>query len=61
VYWVHCRAYNGANHVTPAMEAGLANHIWGLEELCGLLPETASATKRIDRALILKAFGEQAS
>ena len=25
----------------------------------GLLPETASATKRIDKGLILKALGEQ--
>jgi len=40
---------------------GIANHIWGLEELCGLLIETPSAAKRIDKRLILKALGEQAS
>ena len=25
--------------VTPAMEAGLTDHVWTLEELCALLPE----------------------
>jgi len=24
--------------VTPAMEAGVADHVWGLEEIVGLLP-----------------------
>jgi hypothetical protein len=28
--------------VTPAMEAGLADHVWGLNELVGLLETTAS-------------------
>jgi hypothetical protein len=46
---------------TPAMEAGLMDHVWTIEELCGLLPEMASAAKRIDKGLILKALGEQAS
>jgi hypothetical protein len=23
--------------VTPAMEAGVANHVWGIEEVVGLL------------------------
>ncbi len=47
--------------VTPAMEARISDHVWSIEELCGLLPETASAAKRIDKGLILKALGEQAS
>ncbi len=28
--------------VTPAMEAGLADHVWSLEELAGLLDRKAS-------------------
>jgi hypothetical protein len=24
--------------VTPAMEAGISNHVWSLEEIVGLLP-----------------------
>jgi hypothetical protein len=35
--------------MTPAMESGISNQVWTIEELCGLLPESASATKRIDK------------
>jgi hypothetical protein len=38
------------------MEAEIADRVWTIEELCGLLPETTSATKRIDEGLILKAL-----
>ena len=39
---VHCVHYNFARvhktlRVTPAMEAGLANHVWSIEEIVGLL------------------------
>jgi hypothetical protein len=54
-----CRVHSTLR-VTPAMESGISDHVWTIEELCGLLPETASATKRIDKALILKALGEKA-
>jgi hypothetical protein len=47
--------------VTPAMEAGLTDHVWSLEEMCATLPAQASAAKRIDKGLILKALGEEAS
>jgi hypothetical protein len=43
-----------------AMESGLSDHVWTIEELCALLPDTASATKRIDKRLILKVLGEEA-
>ena len=43
--------------VTPAMESGISNHVRTIEELCGLLAEAASATKRIERELIRKALG----
>jgi hypothetical protein len=42
------------------MEGGLADQVWSLEKMCALLPETASAAKRIDKELILKALGEKA-
>jgi len=60
MYYNFCRVHTTLR-VTPAMEAGISDHVWTIEELCRLLPETASATKRIDRGLILKALGEQAS
>lgn len=60
MYYNFCRVHTTLR-VTPAMEATISNHVWTIDELCGLLPEMASATKRIDEGLIQKALGEQAS
>jgi hypothetical protein len=57
LYYNFCRVHSTLR-VTPAMEAGISEHVWTIEGLCGLLPETTSATKRIDKGLILKALGE---
>jgi hypothetical protein len=42
--------------VGPAMEAGLADHIWTLEELCNLLPALPPPLQCIDKKLLLKAL-----
>ena len=60
MYYNFCRVHTTLR-VTPATEASISNHVWTIDERCGLLPEMASATKRIDKGLILKALGEQAS
>jgi IS1 family transposase len=44
--------------VTPAMEAGLANHPWTIEELCNLIPEKIPSRKSAEKYMILKALGE---
>lgn len=41
---LHFKYYNfGRIHktlrVTPAMEAGVSDHVWSLEEIAGLIPE----------------------
>jgi hypothetical protein len=59
LYYNFCRVHSTLR-VTPAMEPEISDHIWTIEELCGLLPDMASATKRIDKGPILKALGEQA-
>src|SRR6266481_223644 len=59
MYYNFCRVHQTLR-VTPAMEAGISNHVWTIEEMCALLPEAPSAAKRIDKGLILKALGEQA-
>jgi hypothetical protein len=43
LYYSFCRVHSTLS-VTPAMESGLSDHVWTIEELCGLLPETASTT-----------------
>jgi hypothetical protein len=44
-----------------AMEAGISDHVRSVDEMCSLLPETASATKRIDKGLILQALRENST
>jgi hypothetical protein len=42
-YYNFCRVHQTLR-VTPAMEAGLTDHVWSLQELVGLLEqETATA------------------
>jgi IS1 family transposase len=44
--------------VTPAMESGLADHVWTIEEICTLvLPRKAASPVQRERAMILKALG----
>jgi len=57
-YYNFCRTHPTLR-VTPAMESGLTDHIWSLEEMCATLPAQTSAAKRIDKGLILKALGER--
>src|SRR5271157_1956424 len=57
LYFFHynfCRVHSSLR-VTPAMEAGLTDHVWTLGELCGLLP-TITPNTRIDQDLVLKAL-----
>jgi hypothetical protein len=55
MYYNFCRVHSTLR-VTPAMEAGLSDHVWSIEELCSLLPEAESAAKRADKNLLLKAL-----
>ena len=46
--------------VTPAMEAGLTDHVWSIEELCAMIPKPERAMKKVDAAILRKALGESA-
>src|ERR1035437_411438 len=61
LYFFHynfCRVHSSLR-VTPAMEAGLTDHVWTLTELCSLLPQR-KPNARIDKELILKALQKSA-
>jgi hypothetical protein len=60
MYYNFCRVHSTLR-VTPAMEAGICGHVWTIEELCDLLPENRTIGSPMDKSLILKALGEQAS
>lgn len=40
------------------MEAGLASHVWSIEEICALLSEPKPTTAKWENAMILSALGE---
>jgi hypothetical protein len=46
--------------VTPAMEAGLSDHVWSIEEICALLPEAAPSMRKLEKSMLLKALAEKA-
>jgi IS1 family transposase len=57
LYFMHynyCRVHSTLR-VTPAMEAGLTDHVWTLAELCALLPEK-KVNARVDKAMVLRAL-----
>jgi hypothetical protein len=42
--------------VTPAMQAGLTDHVWTIEELCNLLPESKAAKSTIEHDMLVTAL-----
>jgi IS1 family transposase len=61
LYFFHynfCRVHKTLR-VTPAMEAGLTDHVWTLEELVNLLPERKPNAK-VDRDLVAAALKRMA-
>ena len=58
-YYNWCRVHQTLR-VTPAMEAGLTDHVWSLEEVIAILPKPTVGPSKIDRELFRKALGETA-
>jgi IS1 family transposase len=56
MYYNFCRIHQTLK-VTPAMEAGLTDHVWSLEELIALLPKPIVKASMIEQELIRKALG----
>jgi IS1 family transposase len=56
MYYNFCRVHTTLR-VTPAMESGISNHVWTIEELCALIPQPASSSRRAENNLVLKALG----
>jgi len=59
MHYNYCRIHQTLR-VTPAMEAGLTDHVWTMDELIALLPKPAVSKSSIYRELFRKALGESA-
>jgi IS1 family transposase len=57
MFYNFCRIHQTLR-CTPAMEAGLTDHVWTLEELCALLPKPVVRASRIEADLVAKALGK---
>jgi IS1 family transposase len=55
MYYNFCRVHQTLR-VTPAMEAGISNHVWTLDEMCALLPERVSSMRQAEKNLVIKAL-----
>ena len=49
----------GTRRVTPAMEAGISNHVWTIEELCALLPKLASSNRLAEKQMVVATLNGQ--
>jgi hypothetical protein len=57
MYYNFCRVHTTLR-VTPAMESGLSDHGWTIEELCALVPKPSASVAGIDKKLVLRALGD---
>lgn len=55
MYYNFCRVHQTLR-VTPAIEAGISDHLWTVEELCAMLPEPVSKSRRIEKEMVQKAL-----
>jgi IS1 family transposase len=59
MHYNFCRIHQTLR-VTPAMEAGLADHVWTMDELVALLPKPTVSKSTIDRDMFRRVLGEVA-
>ena len=57
MHYNFCRIHQSLR-VTPAMESGLADHVWSVEDLVALIPKPIVSPSQIDNQLFRKALGE---
>lgn len=55
IYYNVCRVHHTLRG-TPAMESGISNHVWTIEELCALLLKLASSSRLGEKQMILTAI-----
>src|SRR6202049_1455163 len=55
MHYNFCRVHQTLR-VTPAIEAGLTDHVWTIEELCALLPKPVVRASTIEKSLLEKAL-----
>jgi hypothetical protein len=57
MHYNFCRVHQTLR-VTPAMQAGLTDHVWGIDELIALLPKPVVRESSIEREILQKALAK---
>jgi hypothetical protein len=60
IYFMHynfCRVHQTLR-ITPAMAAGITDHIWSVEEVCRLAQSPVNPCREIEKMMTAKALGE---
>ena len=57
MFYNFCRIHQTLR-VTPAMQAGLSDHVWTVEELIALLPKPVVRASTIESEMLRRALGE---
>ena len=57
MFYNYCRPHQTIR-CTPAMEAGVSDHVWSVEEVCRLAQSPANPCRAIERMMVSKALGE---
>jgi IS1 family transposase len=60
MYYNFCRIHQTLK-VTPAMEAGITDHVWSLDELCALTPKPIIFVSKVAREMVLEALDRTTS
>src|SRR5256886_4694371 len=55
MYYNFCRLHSTLR-VTPAMESGISDHVWNIEEMCALLPDSRRSARSAEKELTLIAL-----
>jgi hypothetical protein len=59
MFYNFCRIHQTLK-VTPAMESGLTDHVWSIEELVAILPKPTVKSSTVENDMVRKALGENA-
>ncbi len=60
MFYNFCRIHQMLK-VTPAMEAGITDHVWSVEELCALMPKPTVRASEIEKNILLRALEQRSS
>jgi hypothetical protein len=55
MHYNFCRVHQTLR-VTPAMQAGLTDHVWSIEELCALMPKPSVGISKVEKRLLQSAL-----